>query len=97
MTRNSPGLLNTMVYHLGLRTDNIYTTFDLFEALANTVDTPNVGDKCVKIVDHIVYCYWVTQKLPQICTVILRICTGKVAWFAVYIFGNLWVTKYGSL
>ena len=25
--------------------------------------------------------YWVTQKLPQICTVILRICIGKVAWF----------------
>ena len=23
--------------------------------------------------------YWVTQKLPQICTVILRICNGKVA------------------
>ena len=23
--------------------------------------------------------YWVTQKLPQICTVILRICIGKVA------------------
>ena len=29
--------------------------------------------------------YWVTQKLPQICTVILRIRIGKVAWFAVYI------------
>ena len=27
--------------------------------------------------------YWVTQKLPQICTVILRICIGKLAWFAV--------------
>ena len=27
--------------------------------------------------------YWVAQKLPQICTVILRICIGKVAWFAV--------------
>ena len=38
--------------------------------------------------------YWVTQKLPQICTVILRICIGKVAWFAVYIFGNFWVTQY---
>ena len=25
------------------------------------------------------YMYWVTQKLPQICTVILRICIGKVA------------------
>ena len=29
--------------------------------------------------------YWVTQKLPQICSVILRICIGKVAWFEVYI------------
>ena len=38
--------------------------------------------------------YWVTQKLPQICTVILRICIGKVAWFAVYICGNFWVTQY---
>ena len=38
--------------------------------------------------------YWVTQKLPQICTVILRILIGKVAWFAVYICGNFWVTQY---
>ena len=38
--------------------------------------------------------YWVTQKLPQICTVILRICIGKVAWFAVCICGNFWVTQY---
>ena len=27
--------------------------------------------------DYMVYTYWVTQKLPQICTV--RICIGKVA------------------
>ena len=40
------------------------------------------------------YIYWVTQKLPQICTVILRIRIGKVAWFAVYICGNFWVTQY---
>ena len=26
--------------------------------------------------------------------VILRICIGKVAWFAVYICGNFWVTQY---
>ena len=39
-------------------------------------------------------CYWVTQKLPQICTVKLRICIGKVAWVAVYICGNLWTTQY---
>ena len=32
-----------------------------------------------------------TQKSPQICTVILRICIGKVAWFAVYICSNFWV------
>ena len=32
--------------------------------------------------------------LPQICTVILRIHIGKVAWFAVYICGNFWVTQY---
>ena len=38
--------------------------------------------------------YWVTQKLPQICTVILRIRNGKVAWFAVYICGNFWVAQY---
>ena len=35
----------------------------------------------------------VTQKLPQICTVILRIRIGKVAIFAVYICGNFWVTQ----
>ena len=38
--------------------------------------------------------YWVTQNLPQICTVILRIRIGKVAWLAVYICGNCWVTQY---
>ena len=38
--------------------------------------------------------YWVTQKLPQICAVILRIRTRKVAWFAVYICGNFCVTQY---
>ena len=38
--------------------------------------------------------YWVTQKLPQTCTVIVRIRFGKVAWFAVYICGNFWVTQY---
>ena len=38
--------------------------------------------------------YWVTQKLPQIFTVIFRICIGKVAWFAVYICDNFWVTQY---
>ena len=38
--------------------------------------------------------YWVTRKLPQICTVIFRIRIGKVAWFAVYICGNFWVTQY---
>ena len=37
--------------------------------------------------------YWVTQKLPQICTVISSICIGKVAWFAVYICGNFWVSQ----
>ena len=43
---------------------------------------------------HQIVAYWVTQKLPQICTVILRIRIGKVAWFAVYICGNFWVTQY---
>ena len=38
--------------------------------------------------------YWVTQKLPQICTAILRICIGQVAWFAVYICSNFWVTQF---
>ena len=38
--------------------------------------------------------YWVTQKLPQIWTVILRIRIGKVVWFALYICGNFWVTQY---
>ena len=37
--------------------------------------------------------YWVTQELPQICTVNFRICIGTVAWFAVYICGNFWVTQ----
>ena len=40
--------------------------------------------------------YWVTQKLPQICT-ILRIRIWKVVWFAVYICGNFWVTQYVNL
>ena len=30
----------------------------------------------------------------QICTVILRIRIGKVAWFAVYVCNNFWVPKY---
>ena len=38
--------------------------------------------------------YWVTQKLPQICTVILHIRIGKVEWFEVYICCNFWVTQY---
>ena len=38
--------------------------------------------------------YWVTYKLPQICTEILRIRIGKVARFAVYIYGNFWGTLY---
>ena len=38
--------------------------------------------------------YWVPQKLPQIYTVIAYICIGKVAWFAVYICGNIWNTLY---
>ena len=37
---------------------------------------------------------WETLNLPQIFTVISRICIGKVAWFAVYICGNFWVTQY---
>ena len=36
--------------------------------------------------------FWVTQKLPQICAVILRILIGKVAWFAVTCC-NFWVTQ----
>ena len=44
-------------------------------------------------IDRVKY-YWVTQKLPQICTVILRICIGKVARFVVYICGYLWTTQY---
>ena len=38
--------------------------------------------------------YWVTKKLLQICTAILRICIRKVASFAVYNCGNFWVTQY---
>ena len=38
--------------------------------------------------------YWLAQKWPQIFTIILRFCIGKVAWFAVYICGNFWVTQY---
>ena len=34
----------------------------------------------------------VSQKLPQIYTVIANICIGKVAWFSVYICGNIWNT-----
>ena len=49
---------------------------------------------CCKPTLHGIVTYWVTQKLPQICTLILRIRIGKVAWFAVYICGNFWVTQY---
>ena len=35
-----------------------------------------------------------TQKLPQICTVILCIYIGKIAWFAVCICGNFSVAQY---
>ena len=38
--------------------------------------------------------YWVPQKLPQIYTVIAYICIWKVAWFAVYICGNIWNALY---
>ena len=38
--------------------------------------------------------YWVHQKLPQIYTVISYKCVGKVAWFALYICGNLWNALY---
>ena len=34
--------------------------------------------------------YWVPQKLPQIYTIIVYICIGKVEWFSVYIGGNKW-------
>ena len=34
--------------------------------------------------------YCVSQKLPHICTVIAFFWIGKVAWFAVYICGNIW-------
>ena len=36
----------------------------------------------------------VPQKLPQIYAVIAYICIGKVAWFALYIFGNIWNALY---
>ena len=38
-----------------------------------------------------------TQKLPQIFTVILRIFIGKVEWFAVYICDSSWVTQYAEI
>ena len=38
--------------------------------------------------------YWVPQKFPQIYTVIAYIFIGKVAWFAVYICGNVWNALY---
>ena len=38
--------------------------------------------------------YWVPQKLPQIYTLIAYICVGKVAWFAVYICGDIWNALY---
>ena len=42
------------------------------------------NDGCIKIFLSLwLLLYWVTQKLLQICTVILRFCIGKVAWFLV--------------
>ena len=35
---------------------------------------------------YVIQYYWVAQKLPQICTVILGICIGKVACNLQYIF-----------
>ena len=43
--------------------------------------------------NNVKWIYWVTQKLPQICTVILRFRIGKVPWFAVYICGKFLVTQ----
>ena len=38
--------------------------------------------------------YWVTQKLPQIDTVIAYICIGMDTQFAVYICGNIWKAQF---
>ena len=38
--------------------------------------------------------YWVPQTLPPIYTVMVYICIGKVAGFAVYICGNIWNALY---
>ena len=61
---------------------------------ANFDSTPWIYSILAYMRTAIAVIYWVTQKLPQICTVILRICVCKVAWFAVYICGNFWVTQY---
>ena len=57
---------------------------------SRVMESTNVEGK-----DHGTYgTYWVTQKLPQICLVIVCIRVGEIAWFAVYICGNFCVTQY---
>ena len=77
-----PGLMGNTV--TGLPTDK----------LNSLIIYVNNSWKWKALTQRLFIIYWVTQKLPQICTVILRIRIGKVAWFAVYICGNFWVTQY---
>ena len=63
------------------------TSFSAFCSTKCRIEYSNAGHQDPNI-------FWVTQKWPQICTVILRIRFGRVAWFAEYICGNFWVSQY---
>ena len=58
---------------------------DAFRSPCDTLG--RLGTPCA-IESGIPCIYWMTQKLPQICTVILRFRIGKVERFAVSICGN---------
>ena len=75
----------------------LFSVFILFEKTFYIHVTKGKKNKVPLLYATVFICcmlYWVTQKLPQICTVLLRICIGRVAWFAVYMGGNFWVTQY---
>ena len=80
--------------HMWCLIGNLICSRHLLRPTANlNFNRPDFRFARVQVVLSYQLIYWVTQKLPQICTVILLICIGKGARFAVYICGNFWVTQ----
>ena len=72
-----------------------YTTRFLWSS-AGSVDTKMVKLRSISLTNRLntPSIYWVPQKLPQIYTVITYNCIRDVAFFAVYICGNLFSALY---